>query len=83
MIMLSCKITRRIFHKGDLLSAIILKVRVKKKKKMIKSTRVVSVNFCQICPILLTQANVWNTQGWQNWENNLFTFRENGISPWG
>lgn len=32
MIMLSCKITRRIFHKGDLLSGIILKVRVKKKK---------------------------------------------------
>ena len=50
---------------------------------MIKTTRVVSVNFCQICTILLTQASVWNTQGWQNWENNLFTFRENGISAWG
>ena len=45
---------------------------------MIKPTRVVSVNFGQIRPILLTQADVWNTQGWQNWENNLFTFRENG-----
>ena len=49
MIMLSCKITRRIFHKGDLLRGIILKVRVKKKKKDDKKHK---SSFSQLLPDL-------------------------------